>query len=93
MNLVLDNTVEVNGTERTDIGMVQPQLAFPQFGLLRQTGSSWSRDRTSEGSCRASLWEDPQKASQTATTHACAAMPQVIRGNSVVMIEALESVR
>eukprot|EP00850_Spirogloea_muscicola_P004977 SM000022S07191 [mRNA] locus=s22:482173:482668:+ [translate_table: standard] len=39
MNLVLDNTVEVNGTERTDIGMV------------------------------------------------------VIRGNSVVMIEALESVR
>ena len=31
MNLVVDNTVEVNGNEKTDIGMVVGPLALPFF--------------------------------------------------------------
>ena len=34
MNLVIDNTVEVNGNEKTDIGMVVSLLIFFSFTLL-----------------------------------------------------------
>lgn len=33
MNLVIDNTIEVNGDEKTDIGMVVSSLLFSQFLL------------------------------------------------------------
>jgi len=65
MNLVVDNTVEVNGNDKTDIGMVVSLSILCPFVvnllLLLTDVLLW-------------FWE------------------QVIRGNSIVTVEALEPV-
>lgn len=74
MNLVIDNTVEVNGNEKNDIGMVVS--VFLLFLSLL--------------TCEASIWGDfPVK---DFLIDRYQILLQVIRGNSVVTVEALEPV-
>ncbi len=101
MNLVLDNTLEVNGNDTTEIGMV---VSVPTSVSL----SSFSIDTqftTVVGSCifastgflyvviaSSSLYIEPNYHLPLYNKSLHLSM-QVIRGNSVVMIEALEAVR
>ena len=64
MNLVIDQTVEVNGNEKNDIGMVVSTSPAIVIILSLHSSLTWLMFKLS----------------------------QVIRGNSVVMIEALEPV-
>lgn len=72
MNLVVDNTVEVNGNEKTDIGMV--------VSLFRSPGGGWIN-----------LYDFQHHDGQSKLCF-CLLLLQVIRGNSVVTVEALEPV-
>ena len=77
MNLVVDNTVEVNGDDKTDIGMV---VRFP-LSLLQNPH------------------ESHKSSSSSSLLTTCLVLIifhdswlQVIRGNSIVTVEALEPV-
>lgn len=125
MNLVLDNTVEVSGDEKNEIGMVvshgMPSEARTVAGhscVCLQMSLSTSRtavgDQRIHGDVIANLQAGIVTVQYAADIHwLCAGigtvssrpcvlrslwmspllLVQVIRGNSVVMIEALESIR
>lgn len=73
MNLVIDNTVEVNGNERTDIGMVVGSLLFNLYIFLL-------------------IFDRYAVFVQPFQLNVVSRPSQVIRGNSVVTVEALEPV-
>jgi small nuclear ribonucleoprotein G len=74
MNLVVDNTVEVNGNDKTDIGMVVGFLLLIVWKNFEHVPQN-------------ALVINMYHHMLTTNNHL-----QVIRGNSVVMIEALEPV-
>ena len=85
MNLVLDETVEhVSPTERNDIGMVvrciDETYRTNEHGLPRSKNERYSHD------CP---WCIVLRCCAAVTI--CTSCCQMIRGNSVVMLEALES--